>query len=303
MDDEMQRFRPKGRLMVSVTLAASGALLALTGAAGAAVKIDKARFKVTVTATQSTTWSVNRRDPFETCGSAYRGSGEQTMRLATKRPASVFVLQPYDTTKGRETQGMTFYGPLWRSTLQAPVTIKRSGTMTSTPNSTNPCGDGGSGGPPPPPPAPDCGERSSAAFLGLSYFPVGSYPADPAPLTGVLRLDGPKPDVSRLYRTCPFSGDSELLISPTASLTVRKVFGSARRFTVRGRERKVYENDGTRQETTTSWTAKFRRVATGQLPRPSAGAAACTDKVDNDDDGAVDERDPDCYRTKGQSEE
>lgn len=288
-------------------LAAAVALLAaltVAGPAGAATKIKKARFKVTVTATQTTTWSVDRSDPFEICGLTFRGSGEQKMRLATKRPAVVHALHAIDTTKNPETQAMILLGPLWRGTIAAPVTVDRSGTMTTTPNSSEPCGDG-DGGPPPAPPAPDCGRRRYAGYLGLTHFPAGSYPGDdPAPLTGVLALDGPKPGIpSQLYRNCPFSADGTLLLSPRATMTARKVFGKGRRFTVRARARTVYDNDGNHQETTMRWKATFTRLGKGRLPQPKNDGAECADGIDNDGDGVVDDQDPDCFRTGGRTED
>jgi hypothetical protein len=288
-------------------LAAAVALLAAlvaAGPAGAAIKIKQARFKVTVTATQTTAWSVDRSDPFEVCGLTFRGSGEQTMRLATKRAAVVHALHAIDTTKNPETQAMILLGPLWRGTIAAPVTVDRSGTMTTTPNSSEPCGDG-DGGPPPAPPAPDCGRRRHAGYLSLMHFPAGSYPGDdPGPLTGVLALDGPKPGIpSQLYRNCPFSADGTLLLSPRAKMTARKVFGKDRRFTVRARARNVYDNDGNHQETTMRWKATFTRMSKGRLPRPKSDGAECVDGIDNDGDGAIDDQDPDCFRTGGRTED
>ncbi len=292
--------RRAGLVAAAATLLAA---LALAGSAGAATKIKKARFEVAVTATQTTSWSVDRKDPFETCGLTFRGSGEQTMRLATKRPAVVHALHAIDTSKKPETQAMILLGPLWRGTIAAPVTVDRSGTMTTTPNSSEPCGDGG-GGPPPPPPAPDCGRRRHAGYLSLAHFPAGSYPGeDPVPLTGVLALDGPKPGIpSGLYRHCPFSGDGTLLLSPRATMTARKVFGKGRRFTIRARARKVYDSGGNHHETTMRWKATFTRLAKGRLPRPKGDGAECVDGIDNDGDGSVDDRDPDCWRTGGRTE-
>jgi hypothetical protein len=298
----MKRLSWSGRRVGLAATVALLAALAVAGPAGAGTKIKKARFKVTVTATQTTTWSVDRRDPFEVCGMTFRGSGEQTMRLATKRPAVVHVLHAFDTTKKPETQAMILLGPLWRGTIASPVTVERSGTMTTTPNSSVPCGDG-DGGPPPPPPEPDCGRRQYAGYLGLTHFPVGSYPGDdPVPLTGVLALDGPKPGApSQLYRNCPFSAADSLLLSQRATLTARKVFGKARRFTVRARAQNVFDNDGTHHETTMRWKATFTRLANRRLPQPGNGAE-CIDGTDNDGDGAVDDQDPDCFRTGGRKE-
>ncbi len=300
----MKRLSWRGRRAGLV--AAVAALLAafsLAGTAGAATKIKHARFKVTVSATQTTSWSVDRRDPFEVCGLTFRGSGEQTMRLSTKRPAVVHVLHAIDTTKKPETQAMILLGPLWRGTIAAPVTVDRSGTMTTTPNSSEPCGDG-DGGPPPAPPEPDCGRRRHAGYLTLTHFPAGSYPGDdPVPLTGVLALDGPEPGIpSELYRNCPFSADGTLLRSPRATMTARKVFGKGRRFTVRGRARHVYDNDGNHQATTMRWKVTFTRLGKSRLPRPTSDGAECVDGIDNDADGAVDDQDPDCYRTRGRTE-
>jgi hypothetical protein len=124
------------------------------------------------------------------------------------------------------------------------------------------------------------------------------------PLAGVLALDGPKPGIpSQLYRSCPFSADSTLLLSPRATMTARKVFGEGRRFTVRAGARKVYDNDGNHQETTMRWTATFTRLGTGRLPRPKNDGAECVDGIDNDGDGVVDDQDPDCFRTGGRTED
>jgi hypothetical protein len=148
------------------------AILAAPAPAAASYKVKHARFKVTLTAKQTTSWSVDRRDPFEVCGSTYRGSGEQTMRVVTKRAAVVHVIHAIDTTKKPEAQAMILLGPLWQGTIATRATVDRSGTMTTTPNSSEPCGDG-DGGPPPPPPEPDCGRRQYAGYVGLTHFPVG----------------------------------------------------------------------------------------------------------------------------------
>jgi len=208
-----------------------------------------------------------------------------------------------DTTRKPETQAMVLFGPFWRGAVAAPATVERSGAMATTPNSDAPCADG-PGGAPPASPAPDCGRRSFAAHLGLAHFPAGGYPGEaPVPLTGVLALEGPKPGIpDALYANCPFSGEEALLLSPTAKLTARMVFGTTRRFTVRGRERTVYDNAGTHHETTMAWAATFTRLAKGRLPRPKADGAPCTDRLDNDGDGGIDDQDPDCFATNGRSE-
>ena len=299
----MTRHIGRGHTWRLALVAGALAVLAAPAPAAAAYKVKHARFKVTVTGKQTTSWSVNRRDPFETCGVTVAGAGKQTLRLATRRPAVVHALHAIDTTKNPETQAMILLGPLWRGTIAAPVTVDRSGTMTTTPNSSEPCGDG-NGGPPPAPVEPDCGRRRYAGYVGLTHFPAGSYPGDdPVPVTGVLGLDGPKPGIpSQLYRNCPFSADATLLLSPRATMTARKVFGKGRRFTVRARARNVYDNDGNHQETTMRLKATFTRLAKGRPPRPKNAGAECADGIDNDGDGPVDDQDPDCFRTGGRTE-
>lgn len=296
MGRRIHRRRTLGIGLGVVVLTALGA-----APAGAAYKIDRARFKVKLTATQTTTWSVNRRDPFEICGVTTVGSGKQTIDLVTNPAVSVFVLQAYNTAKPREHQPLTFFGPFLYGTIAAKGTIDTQGTSKSTPNSDQPCGDGGDGGPPPAPPAPDCGRRSFTGYLGLDYHPVGSWFEDPAPLTGVLTLDGLRAGVPR-YKNCP-GADDRLLLTPNSSLTVKKVMGTTRRFTVRGHDTEVNNAEGSHSETTLNWKATFTRVAVGNPPRPPAGSGGvCDDNQDNDNDGLVDDQDPDCYRTNGRSE-
>jgi hypothetical protein len=286
-----------------IAAAAASLTVAVPATASADFKVERARFKVKVSATQTTTWTVNRKDPFEICGLTFNGSGSQTLRLTTPKAAVVHALFPHDTTKKRETQTVLLRGPLWRGTIATKATVNRNGTMTTTPNSPEPCGDG-DGGPPPPPPASDCGRRSTRAYVGLSHFPVGAYPGDaPVPLTGVLAIDGPQGGFpGSAYENCAFSGGDGLLLSPTAALRVKTLMGKRKRFTVRGRETDVYDNDGTHQETRMTFKVTFSRVARGRQPKPEPPAGVCADGQDNDADGLVDDRDQDCFRTRGKRE-
>lgn len=286
-------------------IAAAVASLAVVppATASADFKMEQARFKVKVAATQTTAWTVNRRDPFETCGLTFNGSGSQTMRLSTPKASVVHALFAYDTTKKREGQAVLLRGPFWHGTIAAEATVTRSGSMTTTPNSPEPCSDG-DGGPPPPPPASDCGRRTMRAYVGLTHFPAGLYPGDaPGPLTGVLSIDGPQGDIpNSAYEHCPSSGDDRLLLSPTAALTVKTLMGKRKRFTVRGKESEVYDNDGTHRETRMTSKVTFVRVANGKQPKPEPPAGACADGEDNDADGRLDDRDQDCFRTRGERE-
>jgi hypothetical protein len=274
--------------------------IAVPATASADFRVERARFKVKVTATQTTTWTVNRRDPFEVCGLTFNGNGSQTLRLKTPKASVVHALFAYDTTKKRETQSVLLRGPLWRGTLATKATVDRNGTMTTTPNSPEPCADG-PGGQPTAPPASDCGRRTTSAYVGLTHFPAGAYPGDaPVPLTGVLSIDGPQG--AGAFENCPFSGSDRLLLSPTATLTVKTLMGKRKRFTVRGKETEVYDNDGTHRETRMTFKATFQRVAKGKPPKPEPLAGACTDGQDNDGDGVLDDGDQDCFRTRGKRE-
>jgi hypothetical protein len=286
-----------------IATAAACLTVAVPATASADFKVERARFKVKVTATQTTTWTVNRRDPFEICGLTFNGSGSQTMRLTTPKAAVVHELFPYDTKKKRETQTVLLRGPFWHGTLATRATVNRSGTMTTTPNSPEPCADG-PGGAPPAPPASDCGHRTLRAYVGLGHFPVGAYPSDaPVPLTGVLSIDGPQGGVlDHAYENCAFSGGDRLLLSPTAALSVKALMGKRKRFTVRGKETEVYDNDGTHQETRMTFKVTFQRVAKGKQPKPEPSAGPCADGQDNDADGLLDDGDEDCFRTRGKSE-
>jgi hypothetical protein len=123
------------------------------------------------------------------------------------------------------------------------------------------------------------------------------------PLTGVLSIDGPQGGVpGSAYENCTFAGDDTLLRSPTAALTVKTLMGKRKRFTVRGKETEVYDNDGTHRETSMTFKVRFVRVATGKLPKPESPVGACTDGEDNDADGLLDDADQDCFRTRGKSE-
>jgi len=289
----------------AVLAAAASVAVVLPAPASADYKVERARFKVKVTATQATSWSVNRKDPFEICGLTFNGSGSQTMRLSTPKASVVHALFAYDTTKKRETQGVMLFGPGWHGTVATKATVDRNGTMTTTPNSPEPCADGdGDGGPPPAPPASDCGRKTMSAYVGLTHFPAGAYPGDaPVPLTGVLALQGPQGGVpDSAYANCPFTGDDQLLLSPTASLTVKSLMGKRKRFTVLGKEREVYDNDGTHRETSMSFKVTFTRLSKGKPPKPESPAGACSDGEDNDADGQYDDGDQDCFRTRGKSE-
>ena len=123
------------------------------------------------------------------------------------------------------------------------------------------------------------------------------------PLTGVLSVDGPQAGVpGSAYENCAFTGDEKLLLSPTAALTVKMLMGKRKRFTVRGKETEVYDNDGTHRETMMTLKVRFVRVAKGKQPKPEPLARACADGQDNDADGRLDDGDQDCFRTRGKSE-
>lgn len=245
--------------------------------ASAAVRVRVERFKVTLTGSQTNVWREYRRDPFETCGITASGSGEETVRFSTPRPVRVSARKITGVRLPRGTRNMPqlSVGGSPVGTIRTRGKITRTGKLDISPNSPEPCADGGPGGPEPPPPAPDCGTKPFTGF-GLSLFYVPKQDRDyPIPAPGeveyidpgrredLLALQGISGrDPWRLFKQCPVAGPGALQKTENSILPERVLMGRRRTFKVRGGRLVRHSLEGTTYTVGTRWTMTFTRLAT-----------------------------------------
>src|SRR5690349_3987782 len=219
---------PDSRLLAAV--AAATALAAFTTAtAGAAIKT--ARFKLTVSGSQSTNWTLDNTT-YDGCiqgNVRMSGSGSQSFNFKSTKPATGLAARVGKSTVFTVVTGTTTPG------ARVKGSVTRSGHVTSQQLSgTGPgCGGGGGGGQPP---APDCGKRTFAGTMGFNWATPSQWPGEPpVPLTPVLLLEGPQmgaKSFSTMYKNCPPGGPDQVIPTVGSALPAKKLFGRAKRFTI-----------------------------------------------------------------------
>ena len=284
------------RHLVAAGAVATALLVGLTASTDAKPPFKSARFKVAVTGTQTSTWTLDSTT-FDGCvGGDIRqtGSGRQSFTFKSPKPAALTAIKAAGSVviSGTRLPGVPVTGSMTRS---GQITTEQlSGTETG-------CGDGGTGGPPPPS---DCGTKPFRARVDLEWTTPAQYPGEPpVPLVPVLLLEGPmfptgSSGFSDLFDNCVGGGPDQLLPTPNGSLPLKKLFGKAKRFSVRGRDTETMDSGDYHVVTTVSWVAKFTRLpGLGKAPGPPPPAALpqCIDGRDNNGNGKIDfPQDPGC---------
>ena len=230
------------------------ALAAVSAPASAALKVQTARFRATLSGQQTSSWTLNQSNA---CGSV-TGSGNQTFTYHQKRAVTLVF-----------THYLNHDGPPWvqvaHSTLGIPVTgtASRDGKVNNT--TTNPNCRGTPIGPPQAPPAPDCGTKHYGGFFDVRWYrpqDFPSLPGDPVPLDNSFVLDEEQPQIQFLH--CPFNGPLIMQRLTHALLPANKVFGSRKRLVLKASVHRVDQDErvgtGVRADTTVSWTMHLTRV-------------------------------------------
>ena len=255
------------------TVAAVAVAVALCAAPAAPAAADQemklARFKLTVTGTQTNDWSMayTRYDGCVDGDVQTTGEGRERLTFRTRRPVRLQAIGI-----GREAALTAGNGG-----IPMRGTIERQGSTQTHQLSGGESGCGGTEQPVEPP-APDCGVRAWTGSMHPVLYGPGDAPVeDPVlQLVDVLAFTGPELPGGRhpgeLFANCPGS-DALLRATETAELTPRALFSRKRRIVVRGRETVERVEDGYRETVAIDWRAilerrgKVRRVPGGPRRR------------------------------------
>lgn len=268
--------------------------------ADARSRLKVVRYSVTAQGSQTTSWTLDHTE-FDGCvqGDVRSvGSGRETVSFKSRRAATVLAMAVGGDvllTSPGSVPGVPVKGAVTRS---GHIDVQQLSGGESA------CGGGDPSSQPSPP---DCGSKPFSGVVTPVWTKPDDYPGEPpVPLVPVLLLEGPYTrdgsPAFDLFHSCPSSGLDALLPTPTSALPRKRLFGSARSFTVKGRDSQVSDSDGFHAETTVRWTATFRRLKGAGSP-PPRGAPPCADGRDNDRDGKVDfPRDGGCSSPTDRSE-
>lgn len=267
-------------------LAAATAIAAFTTAEAGAATPKLAHFKVTVSGTQTTKWTLDNT-MYDGCVQGevrQTGSGQQSMSFKSRKPATAFAVKIGKTSTfavlgGGSTPGARVKG-----------TVTRSGhTESQQLSGTGPgCGGGGGG----PAPTPDCGKRAFNGTVDMNWVTPAEWPAGPpVPLTSVLLLEGPQlagKSLSELFQDCPSGGPDQIIPTVGSALSSKKLFGKAKHFTVKGKDTDTTDENGFHADTSVHWVAKFTRLKGAFKPPKPPARPQCSDGLDNNGDGKID---------------
>ena len=283
------------RHLVAVMTMATALLAGLTASAEAKPAFKAARFKVNVTGTQTSNWTLDNTT-YDDCVQGdvrQTGSGRQSFSFKNRKQATLMAIKIGGsvTISGTRLPGVPVKGSLSRS---GQITTEQLGGLETG------CGDGG--GTPPPPP--DCGTKPFRARVDLAWSTPDQYPGEPpVPLVPVLLLEGPifptgSSGFSDLFDNCVGGGPDQLIPAPNGSLPLKKLFGKAKRLTVRGKDTQTTHSDGYHVQTTMNWVAKLTRLRLlrrGPQPPTPPRVPECMDGRDNNGNGLIDfPQDPGC---------
>lgn len=238
-----------------LTAACAFAALALVATPASAVyKVEKARFSVTLSGQQTSSWTLNQTS---TCGSV-AGSGKQTFTYHQKKPVTLTFWHYLNH------DGMPWI-QLPKGTLGIPVTgsATREGKVNYT--TTNPNCRGTPIGPPQAPPAPDCGTKHYDGWFDVRWYRPQDYPAapdEPVPLDTAFFLDEEQPQIPFLH--CPFNGPLIMQRLTHALLPEKRVFGTQKVIKLKANAHRIDQDSrvgtGVRADTTVSWKMRLTRI-------------------------------------------
>ena len=244
------------RFILITAISVLGALAVASVPASAAYKVQTARFRVTLSGKQTSSWTLNQSS---SCGTV-TGSGDQTFTYHQTRAITLAF-----TRYLHHPEGMPWVD-LPKGMLGIPVagTATRAGKMNS--DTTNPNCRGTPIGPPQAPPQPDCGTVRYAGSFDVRWYRPQDFPSvgdEPAPLDNALRLDEERPQLPFFH--CPFFGPLAIQTMTYALIPDRKLFGTAKRLILKPRlVHRVFEPGklapGVRAEATVGWEMHLTRL-------------------------------------------
>ena len=244
------------RFILLTAISALGALALGAVPASAAYKVQTARFRVTLSGKQASTWTLNQSSY---CGTV-TGSGNQTFTYHQTRAITLAF-----TRYRNHPEGLPWV-QLPKGMIGIPVagTATRAGKMNS--DSSNPICAGSPIGPPEAPPQPDCGTVSYAGSFDVRWYRPQDFPNmgdQPAPLDNTLLLDEERPQLPFFH--CPFFGPLAIQTMTNALIPDRKLFGPAKRLVLKAREvHRVFEpgrlGPGVRADVTVGWEMHLTRL-------------------------------------------
>jgi hypothetical protein len=252
---EDRRAMSSVRVSVLVALVAVAALAA-PATSDAAPHLQSARFKATLSGTQSTTWTMNDTT---SCGTE-TGSGSKQVRFHQQGPLTLILQRQIGGTR------LLMVKVAGTRSNEVPIagTMSQQGVLNGNPNGK--CGTGRTEGTPVAPPQPDCGTQSFTGTVDVNWSPPDLYPELPgeeAPLLPQFYVEEPLSQTD--FRVCPFFGPLILFRLAHTGLTEQWVFGTKPRLKLVKQVSKTEQYPeagapGVRSETTVKLTVQFTRL-------------------------------------------
>jgi uncharacterized low-complexity protein len=231
-------------------------VLAVTGTANAAPHLQSARFKATLSGTQSTAWTLNDTT---SCGTE-TGSGSKRVHFHQQGQLTLIFSRQLGGTRLLEVK----VAGTGSNSVPIAGTMTQYGVLNASPNGK--CGTGRTEGTPVAPPQPDCGTKSFTGTIYANWSPPDLYPeipGEPAPVLPQFWIDEPVTQTD--FRVCPFFGPLILFRLVHKGLSENSVFGPKPRLKL---VREVSETEqypvagapGVRSETTVDLTVQLTRL-------------------------------------------
>jgi hypothetical protein len=246
-------------LMLAASMLAATFVVAAAPAAAATVpSIESAHFLVTLTGSQTTTWSMDhtRYDGCVKGDVRTTGSGRQHFTFATSAPLKV--------TASRYNGSVSLSAGMGGIPVKGSVEHQTAIEVTQISGGESACGGTDN---PQAPPVPDCGTRSwSGTVQPMIVKPANYYGAGLTPLTPVLSWEGPSladpVGFNSLFTYCPGIVGDAIAQTPNSGIVHRIAFAAPTKFTVTGSDVTSSTSDsGFTRNIDVRWTATF--VPTG----------------------------------------
>src|SRR5262249_50336104 len=215
-------------ILVPVVLLA-GTMLAPTTASAA--RVQRERFSATLSATQSTTWTMNN----PTGCALQTGSGSQKLKFHQRKKLTLVFSS--SSVGGKQSLEVTTAPKPGDIAIAGEITQLGTVVVTSDPKCTV---TGRPEGPAEPPPSPDCGSKRFTGTIRPTWSTPESYPELPdetPPLPPVFWLD--EPLMPPLFSVCPYYGPLIAFRLTYDGLKPGKVFGPLPKLTLHDHAKKV----------------------------------------------------------------
>lgn len=228
----------------------------LPPAASRAAYFQNARFRATLSARQSSSWTLNHSDA---CGSQTGGGGQ----LLVFKQAGKLTLTFRRQLGGTRLLDVRAPGP--RAT-EIPIKgeLTRTGTVAYSPNGRCTSAPDQHEGEATAPPPSECGTHRFSGFIRPSWATPSFYPTLPGePKPKVPQLWFDEPQTVSIYR-CPWYGPGLIFRISHAGLPEGRIFGRAKSLTVRDAVSQVDRYPavpaGVLSETSVRWTLHLARL-------------------------------------------